>query len=303
MTLDQLVDIVAMPLLLQDEVLRPVDVGVYTNLRHLGATTSYALARRVRLSREALRQSLLRLKQSGWVIESSSTPYGGVVVHAWMPVEVERQLADELERVSRDVKYLGECLLRWALDLLIEDREYQDNVRPTWLVSGTGSQAFEVDRMLPRHRVAIEISGTLSPPRPGHDAGRGKPGPGADRPRQHQSRTAEQGGSAVGRVFGTRLEFRADCGKVGWRGAGADELPGHAATAASRAKAVRNDAELPQLRRQRGSAASHGGHGIILERRTVARRRPVPFASLVVGAAPAPASTAQPSRLYQATTP
>lgn len=159
MTLDQLVDIVAMPLLLQDEVLRPVDVGVYTNLRHRGATTSYALARRVRLSREALRQSLLRLKQSGWVIESSSTPYGGVVVHAWMPVEVERQLADELERVSRDVKYLGECLLRWALDLLIEDREYQDNVRPTWLVSGTGSQAFEVDRMLPRHRVAIEFQG------------------------------------------------------------------------------------------------------------------------------------------------
>lgn len=159
MTLHHLIDIIAIPRLLNDQQLQPLDIAVYMNLRYLGATTPYLLARRMRTSRETVRRSVARLKKAGWVIESSATPHGSAVVHAWMPLEVERQLTDELERVSREISPMGEYLLRWALDLLIEDRNYHDNVRPPWLVSGVGSEAFEVDRMLKGAMVAIEFQG------------------------------------------------------------------------------------------------------------------------------------------------
>lgn len=159
MTLRWLTELVVVPALLNDRRLSPTDMGVYMFLRRQRAGTPHALARFSTIPRETLRRSIARLKGTGWVIELGPGPRGGTIVYRWMPNEVERRLAEELERSGRDAVNFGEWLLKCMLDVIVDDWDYRDNARPQWFVSGDGSGRLELDRWYYSARVAVEFQG------------------------------------------------------------------------------------------------------------------------------------------------
>lgn len=160
MTLVRFFERIVIRALLDDRRLSSTDLAVYTVVRHQRASTPHALARLSTIPRETFRRSIARLKETGWVIELGPAPRGGTIVYAWMPLEVERLLVDEFERVREDVPNLGEWLLKWKLELLVEDRDFRYNVRPRWLVSGDGSGRLEIDVWFYNARVAVEFQGS-----------------------------------------------------------------------------------------------------------------------------------------------
>jgi len=166
-TFHEVMDVVAIPVLLRDRLLRPEDVAVYMILRYEGGLTSYELSKKFGIPRESLRRSVKRLRKTDWIIDLESTPRRGTRLYAWMPPHVELRVVEVLDRVSRDVNYLGQFLLTWILDILVQNRERQFNARPHWLVSGAGSESFEVDVVFPSEMVAIEFQGRYHHARPG----------------------------------------------------------------------------------------------------------------------------------------
>lgn len=76
-----------------------------------------------------------------------------------VPVAVEQEVADRLIQLRDRRQPVGEWLMQCLLCLLIPDLDYEDNVRPPFLVDGRGSGRYELDRHYEAARLGFEYQG------------------------------------------------------------------------------------------------------------------------------------------------
>lgn len=132
---------------------------VYLSLRHLPKNTIAQNAAALNMPYETVRGAVQQLIETGWAYRCRQSSTGRVIVVTWMPKDVERDLARQVELRSGLVANKGEWTMKAYLDLYVDDRDYEDNARPQWAVSGDGSGRSEIDRWYKGARVAIEFQG------------------------------------------------------------------------------------------------------------------------------------------------
>lgn len=132
---------------------------IYLSLRHLPKNSIAQNAVALDMPYETVRAAVQLLIETGWAYRCKQPSTGKWIVVPWMPKDVEADIAREAERRSGLVTNRGEWTLKAYLDLYVDDRDYEDNARPPWAVSGAGSGRFEIDRWYVRARVAIEFQG------------------------------------------------------------------------------------------------------------------------------------------------
>lgn len=153
----KLLDNRVVPAVLEDVRLTSTEVRIYLQMQRHPFQTLGQHAELLQVSYETVRRSVQKLIRLGWVLpmEQGARP----VFIPWMPIDVERSLIGEVERVRNEVVWAGEWLLKAKLDVVVADLEYRDNVRLRWLVTGDGGRALEIDRWFKRAKVAIEFQG------------------------------------------------------------------------------------------------------------------------------------------------
>lgn len=106
-----------------------------------------------------VRRCIHELKRFDWVYSFRDATSGAAVYVPYMPLEVERVVAAQAEQYFDIVSYRGEQLMKAVLDIVVDDDDFMDNVRPAWTALGPGDTPLEFDRIYPEWRVAIEFQG------------------------------------------------------------------------------------------------------------------------------------------------
>ncbi|MFS8628991.1 MAG: hypothetical protein FWJ73_06505 [Limnochordales bacterium] len=122
-----------------------------------GTTKEYA--ERLGIPYATVRRAMVELRERDWVYPFRIPKQRSLVYVPFMPLEVERLVAAELERWFDAVSSRGEQLLKAFLDLLVDDDHFLDNARPSWAAAGPGDAPPEFDRIYPHWRVAIDFQG------------------------------------------------------------------------------------------------------------------------------------------------
>lgn len=108
---------------------------------------------------ETLRWSVQRLIELDWAYRFPHPKTGRTIIVPWMPLDIEAAVARQVEYRSGLVPNKGEWLMKALLDVIVDDKRYEDNARPAWAVSGSGSDRLEFDRWYTEAKVAIEFQG------------------------------------------------------------------------------------------------------------------------------------------------
>lgn len=143
--------------LVLDPHLTAFEVQTYLYLTTRPAANLSAHARNYRMPWETFRRSVARLIEHDWVL--ARRVLNRIIPTPWMPAEVEQIAVTRLRQARDLVSYKGEWLMRCCLDLLVSDRNFFDNARPQWLVTGDGSGRLELDRWYYSASVAFEFQG------------------------------------------------------------------------------------------------------------------------------------------------
>lgn len=102
---------------------------------------------------------LNQLKGTGWLRSESRRGHDSFF-ELLNPAEAAREL--ELQRMDRrisQVRSLGEACMKEYLNLFVDSQEFQDNVRPRFLVNPRTGEPMELDRWYVKLRVALEFNG------------------------------------------------------------------------------------------------------------------------------------------------
>lgn len=157
MTLRYIMDTTIIGEAAKDRRLTATDFRIFVHLYYSVPKSIRSHGRGLGFAWETVRRSIRRLISFGWALELSGDTYPLITV--WMPLDVEKKIADALMRIRTEVPFMGEWLMKCLLDLIVADRDFRDNVRPEWLVKGDGRRRFELDRWYPNASVAFEFQG------------------------------------------------------------------------------------------------------------------------------------------------
>ncbi len=150
-----------LPALLADRRLRPIDRTVYLRFHLHPLATIHAHTTGAGINDRTFRRAASRLLEHGWLyIGERVGPGGSMILVPWMPLTVENEVANELQRIRNDVFYVGEWLMKCWLDLMVKELNVWENARLPWAVAGDGSGRLEFDRWYPTWRVAVEFQGS-----------------------------------------------------------------------------------------------------------------------------------------------
>lgn len=142
-----------------DRRLMPLDIRVHLLVYDRSPWTVLALAEALEMSRESIRQSVVRLAQAGWVFTYLQPGRRrGYLVYSCLPPNVEQLVASMLTQRRTTVTYFSEWLMRCLLDFLVADRVHLDNAHPDWLITPEGSR-LQLDRWYFNADVAFEFQG------------------------------------------------------------------------------------------------------------------------------------------------
>ena len=112
-------------------------------------------------SRNTLKRYLRVLADKGWVeiIEQKRDRASWLTIIARNPVlDARGREAEEFQRKLARATNRGEFLMKAWLDLLVDDQDFEDNVRPDFLQNPVTGQNLEYDRLYHRG-VAFEFNG------------------------------------------------------------------------------------------------------------------------------------------------
>lgn len=146
-------------ILLSDRRLTPTDVKVYLHMANHPIAPAAVHAGALNMHVETCRRSIKKLVRFDWCYFAESPRKRPVVPIPWMPLDVEHLLIQEVQRIREEVAFWGEWLMKAHLDIIVDDLDFRDNARPSWLVAGDGSGRYEIDRWYRRAKVAIEFHG------------------------------------------------------------------------------------------------------------------------------------------------
>lgn len=144
---------------LEDHRLPRTSKLLYLAMRSQKKATMKEYGERLGIPYATLRRAMVDLREHDWVYAYRIPKQRGLVYVPFMPLEIERMVAAEVERWLDTVSNRGEHLLKAFLDLLVDDNHCLDNVRPSWTAIGPGDVPLELDRIYPEQRVAIEFQG------------------------------------------------------------------------------------------------------------------------------------------------
>lgn len=131
---------------------------IHNVLRFHPKTTVRHIATIVDVSPETARRHLRQLERHDWLYTFRRG--GNGVLHVpWMPLDVETAVAQYVEWLSGNVANRGERLMRFVLDLIVDDPHFVDNARLKSIVSSESGFRLEFDRYLPDAHLAIEFQG------------------------------------------------------------------------------------------------------------------------------------------------
>ncbi len=146
----------------RDKRLRNTDTRMRLLLDRKHPMTRKEVAQIADVDVETARRCLIRLRECGWVAEERSLRGRSRrrvgLIRPCLPAHVEAIVAARLMVVKLSVDWLGQWLMRNWLDVLVEENEYIDNSRPSWLKS-PGMGYMELDRDYPNQRVGLEFQG------------------------------------------------------------------------------------------------------------------------------------------------
>lgn len=161
MTLRSLLFHHVLPVLTSDARLVPIDVHVYLQLLLHPLNSTRGHLQIIHMNESTFRRSIRRLATCHWIFMAPAQgKYGSMIPVPWMPEDVERTIAEMLERMQFDIGNKGEWLLKCVLDHVVDVPYAYDNVRPSWLRPGSSRGRLELDRWYAEAGVAIEFQGS-----------------------------------------------------------------------------------------------------------------------------------------------
>lgn len=159
MPVQKIVETKLFPALFHDRRLHANATLMRIQLQYSPVDTLAGHQRRWGKPKETLRLAIQRLVKCGWAYELPQQDRRSALIVPWMPSDVEKLVAAELEQVRNEVAFIGEWLMKCILFLIVDDRDYRYNVRPAWLNAGDGRGNLEIDYWQRGDRVAIEFQG------------------------------------------------------------------------------------------------------------------------------------------------
>lgn len=148
-----------MPRLQQDQRLTYRDKFIRQTLQWEPLNTIRGHVQNLNIPRESLRRSVKRLTEAGWVQIYVNPDTKTPIVLPTMPREVEHLLSDQMKIARRELGLVGEGIMKFGLDIVVDDLNFRNNGRPHEFVTGAGSGRYEVDRLYRRAMVAVEFHG------------------------------------------------------------------------------------------------------------------------------------------------
>lgn len=145
--------------IVQDRRLSPSSRMLYQAINAHVKTTARKYAAAFGIPPGTIRRCLAELKRCGWVYSYKTPEHKDLIYATWMPLDVEREVAELAEQLADHAANRGEFILKLMLDTLVNDPNFIDNARFRWTRLGTGHSRLEFDRYYPDGRVAIEFQG------------------------------------------------------------------------------------------------------------------------------------------------
>lgn len=150
-----------MPAITADRRLLPIDIVVYITLMFDPVKQIKTLIEKTGIPGATLHRSINRLLKTDWAyVADIQGRHRARIFVPWMPLPLERTIAQQLHELQFHAPFRGEWLLKCILDHIVADHNVHDNFRPPWAVTGHGSNRMEFDRRHVEHRLAIEFHGS-----------------------------------------------------------------------------------------------------------------------------------------------
>lgn len=139
--------------------LHPTAKFLHCLMRFHPKATVANIATTMGVSPETARRHVKRLEKYDWMYSFRRNGSADVLYAPWMPLHVERTLADYTEWLYNNVSGRGERLMRFILALIVDDPHFIANARLQWIVSGMSGYRLEFDYTCPDANLAIEFQG------------------------------------------------------------------------------------------------------------------------------------------------
>jgi len=125
-----------------------------------GQFTYAALGALTKLSTNTLKRAMIDLSGAGWVSTTQKTRLSPIILKLGTP-EGRRSEAEAAvaQRRLRRANFGGEAIMQEYLSLLVESRDFADNIRPGFLVNPLTQERLELDRFYRSKMVAFEFHG------------------------------------------------------------------------------------------------------------------------------------------------
>lgn len=125
-----------------------------------GQFTYAGLSAMTRLGPNTLKRAMADLTGSGWVRTTQKSRLGPIHFKLGTPEQRRREAeAAVAERRLRRALYGGEAIMQEYLSLLVDSKDFADNIRPGFLVNPLTQERLELDRYYRSHQVAFEFHG------------------------------------------------------------------------------------------------------------------------------------------------
>lgn len=159
LTLRRLQNTFILPMVGRDPKLRPRDHAVHAHIYHYPMLTVSDVAKAFRCSQSTVLRSVARLLETQWVeVYVDPGKSRGQRLIPSMPSHAEHVLKNAFAHRRTTVRYLGEWLMRCALDDNVYDYRRQDEASPPWLITAEGV-VLRVDGLYEEAGVAFEFQG------------------------------------------------------------------------------------------------------------------------------------------------
>lgn len=121
-----------------------------------GCCTYAELRQRTGLALNTIKQAMAKLEATGWLYRTQTTQKAPVMFTLTNPGGEE--LAEIKQRID-GAQYKGETIMKEILNQLVDDKDYEDNARPDFLINPFTHQRMELDRYYHTAAVALEFNG------------------------------------------------------------------------------------------------------------------------------------------------
>lgn len=145
--------------IIRDPRLHRTSKFLYLGMRSLPKTTIAGYATALGMAYPTVHRLMKELERHEWVYIFRRVGEKAPIYVPWMPMAVERKLATYTERLAGMAANRGEQLMKFMLDIIVDDDNFVDNARPPWTALAPGDRSVEFDRFYPERRVAIEYHG------------------------------------------------------------------------------------------------------------------------------------------------